>query len=98
GGLRYHEHTFAARRLATVYSNSDSDTTLMRSLLGVSVDHRHAVDRPPPLSQGQGSRRSIVGWRIWRVMLERFLIVHHSLRRTFASLLYEAGASPAYVM
>ena len=25
-------------------------------------------------------------------------ITNHSLRRTFASLLYEAGASPAYVM
>jgi integrase len=25
-------------------------------------------------------------------------VTNHSLRRTFASLLYEAGASPAYVM
>ncbi|TML54098.1 MAG: site-specific integrase [Actinobacteria bacterium] len=56
-------------------------------------------------SEASGSQEPATGGRGCKrdagkggIATDRREVTNHTLRRTFAALLYEAGASPAYVM
>ena len=77
-----------------------------------NADHAAPADLVFPTSKGTEQNRANVGSRVLggaiaaanakreKVDLPSIQegVTNHTLRRTFASLLYEAGASPAYVM